>query len=282
MNILFFVVNFRADDHLLRLVMSVAAAQAVCPSVCVDLHVLENSQKSTAELAQLRARLGIIGVTTMVHASGTNEGYFGGLGLAQTLVSDRTTCVIYCNPDVLLDADFFVMLQRACLRHAGVVAPAIISIEGGFDQNPKYRQRVSPGKLRRLQRIYSHRLTYISFNALARVKEVTSNFRRRKLQGVGSSTQIYAPHGAVFIFSDIEFFLRLPTYPCFLFGEELFVAEEALLAGVPVLYEPSLRVRDVRHASIDQLDNDYRRSLMHKSVTFILDHYYNRLKETVA
>lgn len=274
MNILFFVVNFKADDHLLRFAQSVAAAQVVHPSASVDIHVLDNSQKSRPEMEQLRARLGVAGVPVTLHSPGTNDGYFAGLGLAQSLVSETTDCVIYCNPDVLLDADFFSMLERTLVHGAGVVAPAIVSIEDGFDQNPKYRQRLSEGKLRRLQRIYAHRLTYVTFNVLARVKEVTAGWWHRQPQAGGPSTPIYAPHGAVFVFTDVGFFLRLPAYPCFLFGEELFVAEEARLAGVRVMYEPSLRVRDVRHASIGQFSNEFRRSLMWKSVTFIFDRYY--------
>jgi hypothetical protein len=78
----------------------------------------------------------------------------------------------------------------------------------------------------------------------------------------------------VFIFADVDFFLTLPAFPCFLFGEELFVAEEARIAGVSVVYEPSLRVRDVRHASVSQLANEMRRTLLLKSMTFILNQYY--------
>ena len=179
MNVLFFVVNFKADEHLVRLLLSVAAAQALCPLACIDVHVLDNSEKPASEMEQLRARLGVAGVLATQHSLGTNDGYFGGLGLAKSLVSEKTDCVIYCNPDVLLDPDFFVVLQRTLMHGAGVVAPAIVSIENGVDQNPKYRQRLSEGKLRRLQRIYAHRLLYVTFNMLSRVKEVAAGWRRR-------------------------------------------------------------------------------------------------------
>lgn len=275
MNVFFFVVNYKMDDHLGRFVQSVAAAQAVCLSANVDVHVLDNSQKTEHEVMQLRSRLGVAGVSVTVHSPGTNDGYFGGLRRAQSLVPAGTDCVIYCNPDVLLDPDFLLILERILGSTGGVVAPTILSLKDGIDLNPQYRQRLSEGKLRRLQWIYAHRLTYVIFNVLARVKEVFSGWRRRSSQAGITSISIYAAHGAMFIFADVEFFLRLPAFPCFLFGEELFIAEEARIAKVSVVYEPSLRVRDVRHASISQLPDEFRRSLSLKSVKFILNQYYS-------
>lgn len=274
MNVFFFVVNYKADDHLVRFVQSVAAAQTACPAAHVDVHVLDNSEKSMPELEQLRARTAVASVPVTLHSLGSNCGYFGGLHLAQSLVPGTTDCLVYCNPDVLLGGDFFGVLERIAQHGGGVVAPAILSLQDGFDQNPKYRQRLSEKKLRRLQRIYACRFAYVIFNLLARGKEVASARRRRSPKRCLVSTPIYAPHGAVFIFTDLGFFRRLPPFPCFLFGEELFVAEEARLAGVSVVYEPSLLVRDVRHASIRQLTGEFRRLLMWKSVTFILDRYY--------
>ena len=275
MNVLFFVVNYKMDDHLGRFVQSIAAAQAVCQSANVDVHVLDNSQKTEHEVMQLRSRLGVAGVSVTVHSPGTNDGYFGGLRRAQSLVPEGTDCVIYCNPDVLLDPDFLLGLERILGSTGGVVAPTILSLKDGIDLNPQYRQRLSEGKLRLLQWIYANRLTYVIFNELARAKERFSGWRHRSRQAGFTSMPIYAAHGAVIIFTDVEFFRRLPAFPCFLYGEELFVAEEARKSGVSVVYEPSLRVRDVRHVSISQLPGEFRRSLALKSVTFILNRYYS-------
>jgi len=274
MNVFIFVVNYKEDDHLVRFVQSVAEAQAVCRSANVDVHVLDNSEKTVPELKQLRSLVDVVGVPVTLHSTGTNDGYFGCLRLAQSLVAEGTDCLIYCNPDVLLDADFLLMLEPILGSTGGVVAPMILSMKNEAELNPKYRQRLSEGKLRRLHWIYAHRLTYAIFNELARVKEAFCKWGRRLPPAGITSIPIYAAHGAMFIFADVEFFLRLPAFPCFLFGEELFIAEEARIARVSVVYEPSLRVRDVRHASISQLPDDFRRSLSLKSVKFILNQYY--------
>lgn len=276
MNVFLFIVNYRVDDHLVRFIQSVAAAQAACPSVHVDVHVLDNSQKSDLELGRLRERVAIGEIPVTLYSTGTNHGYFSGIGLAQSLLPKQTDCVIYCNPDLLLDPDFLEILHRTIRGQSGVLAPAILSLQDGIDQNPKYRQRLTSTKLRCLQRIFSFRHSYVVYSVLGRFKEVARGWYRHSRPNVIAPGPIYAAHGAMFVFADVDFFRRLPPFPCFLFGEELFVAEEARLAGVPVVYVPSLRVRDARHASISQLAPEFKRSLLWKSVTFILERYYAR------
>jgi GT2 family glycosyltransferase len=196
--------------------------------------------------------------------------------MAQSLVHEKTDAVVYCNPDLFINSDFFTVLEHTLKTVVGgVIAPSILSLRDGFDLNPQYRKKLSRTKLKCLQRIYAYRLFFSSYNALGRIKEVVSgwNYWLRRGSKEASAT-IYAPHGAMFIFTDIGFFRRLPSFPCFLFGEELFVAEEARLAGVPVVYEPALRIHDVRHASVGLLPKEFLRVLCYKSVTFLLNRYY--------
>ncbi len=210
-----------------------------------------------------------------MHSLGTNTGYFGGLRLAQSLVPVDADHVIYSNPDVLVDPEFLVNLSRIRKTSCGVVAPAILSLEDGSNLNPMYRRRLSTTRLRFMQWIHAHRLPYAILNRLSWLKNMGCGWIRRLRWLETGSTPIYAAHGAFFMFADVDFFLRLPEYPCFLFGEELFVAEEARIAGVSVVYEPSLRVRDERHVSTGRLPGELKRLLALKSVEFILDRYYS-------
>lgn len=272
MRVVVFVVNYNADDHLARFVASVRSAASSAGSSAVQIHVLDNSQKSDGELEHLRVRLTGPDVAVSVHSTGRNEGYFGVLPLAQKLVPSEVDVVLYGNPDIVLDTKFMERLDAA-RESGGVLAPAIVSRDDGFDQNPKYLSRLPARKLRRLRAIYATRLTYGLFTAAARLKE---RVRRRggKAPVTAAAREIYAPHGSLFVFADVRFFLDLPSYPCFLFGEELFVAEEAARRGVKVIYDPTLRVEDVRHASISLLERDDLRRYMHESVRWILARYY--------
>jgi hypothetical protein len=271
MRVVIFVVNYHTDDHVLRLLESVSGAWGLVREQAIDVHVLDNSARNETGNGAWRRRLRESEVPATLHQSATNAGYFGNLGLAQRLTDDATA-VIYCNPDIVLDPTFFAELAK--IGDVGVIAPAIVSIADGFDQNPKYESRLSAAKLRRLERIYSNGLLFSAYGVAGRAKELFASHRRNGSRSAGLPRPIYAPHGAMFVFTDIPFFRALPPYPCFLFGEELFVAEEARLAGVPVIYRPELRVHDVRHAAVSALPRSRLRSLMRESVVHILAEYY--------
>ena len=275
MTVVFFVVNFNADAHLVRFVDSVATARTRAPGSVVKVHVFDNSCKNQIQLTSLQERVQRRDISVEVHSSGRNEGYFGGVPFAQSLIEAGTTSVIYCNPDILLDSDFLLQLEGLPVGGSGVVAPAIVSLDEGFDQNPKYVDRLSLTKLKRLRAIYSTQASFFAFTLLGRLREMFRGDGRGVLRGETIAGEIYAAHGALFIFTDVEFFRRLPPYPCFLFGEELFIAEEARRAGVATVYEPRLRVRDIRHASISTLVRSHLRSYMFESVHHIIDTYYS-------
>ncbi len=275
MDIIVFVVNYNADDHLIRFVHSVSTALVDCDEASVNIHVFENSQKTDEEITILKKRLNMIGVKVILHVSDMNSGYFGGLKVAQSLVCDTTTCVIYCNPDILIGNDFFSVLTKKINSNIAMLAPEIISINDGFDLNPLYRARLGKNKLRRLKLLYSNLFVYNCYTFLARMKESAKRLslaikKPQKIQ----YTSIYAPHGAILIFTDMKFFKHLPVYHCFLFGEELFIGEEARLSGKIIFYEPELKVADVRHASVSFLSNNHLRGLQYKSVSYILNRYY--------
>jgi GT2 family glycosyltransferase len=61
---------------------------------------------------------------------------------------------------------------------------------------------------------------------------------------------IYAPHGSFLIFSS-EYFRAGGSldFPCFLFGEEVYLAEVLRKLGLDVVYEPSLEVVHQEHKS---------------------------------
>ena len=274
MNIIFFVVNFNADEHLFRLIKSIEDAKSRSQQSNIEVHVFENSPKTEVEINTLKIKLRHEYSDITLHWPKENKGYFGGVSTAQSVVKEQTNCVIYCNPDVMLDSNFLSRLEESRFRNEGIIAPAIIGIKDEYDQNPKYINRLSKNKLKRLKVIYSNKILYEVFNLLAKMKELVLPYKSDKRNTENVNQKIYAPHGSVLIFMDTKFFCKLPLYPCLLFGEELFIAEEARMAKVNVTYQPLLIVHDVRHASIKQIGNNFRRSLMFSSVSFILDRYY--------
>lgn len=277
MKILFFIVNYKADVVLIQCLTSLINALSVTQSdVHLSIHVFDNSEYDDA--ACLRLANNIKNVTQgrgRVHWSPVNAGYFGGLKMAQQLAAEgENDVVIYSNPDIAIAEDFFECLNPI-VSQGGILAPAIVSLKYGFDQNPKYLKRLSRTKLERLQNVYGNWCTFVAYMTLARIKEILLGGKARTSKVIPTGSHIYAPHGATFVFTDINLFLALPEYPIFLFGEELFVAEEAARHGVIVRYSPELRISDLRSQSIKQLPTELTRKFMLSSIGYILDHYYS-------
>lgn len=270
MIITFFIINFKADKLVRELIDSIKFSKKDL-KINVDIHVIDNSLKNQDELNKFLKECNEEGV--IIHANPKNVGYFGAIAKAQEILkSTKSDCVVYCNPDLKLDNNFFKELLRT-INPDGIIAPAIISLSEGVDQNPKYLNRLAIAKMRRLKLIYSNQVYYTLFFLLARLKEITID-RLFNRQNKIESQIIYAPHGSIMIFKNVSFFKELKPYPCFLFGEEIFVAEEARIKNVKIFYKPEIKVFDVRHASINLLSAEYKRVLYLKSINYLLKEYY--------
>jgi GT2 family glycosyltransferase len=271
MKILIFIVNYKADDKLIKFCRSVKEAKNDV-NIITDIIVMDNSIKSDEELAELETKTNNIINGVLVFSNGTNGGYFAGIPLAQSMIKNKQdyNCIIYCNPDIILDKDFFKQLllyqNKKC-----IIAPSIISIEDNFNQNPKYISRLSKEKLKKLLFLYSNIYTYCLFQWLARAKEI---LYKQHNTNTYTNQEIYAPHGSIFIFNDINFFLKLPKYKCFLFGEEIFIAEEARKHSQVIVYDKNIKVYDERHASINLLSCNKIRQYYFESIKFLLKEYY--------
>lgn len=274
MKVMFFIVNYKADKALLKLLQSISSSMSACTSVDVKICVFDNSMKEKGETDAFRFLLIKHDLDIILLNSETNSGYFGGLTIAQNLVDDTFDYIIYCNPDIQIELDFFEKLVKPS-KKAGIIAPSIVDEFSGFNENPKYLKRISKRKMQRLKFLYGSLTLYTTFLVLASVKEWLDSIKHKSRKSEEEeSKKIYSPHGAMFVFSDISFFKQLPAYPCFLFGEELFIAEEALKANIEIYYEPALKVKDTRHGSINLLNLKHKRSLYYKSIVFILENYY--------
>ena len=270
MKITFFVINYKADFYLDKLINSIYLSKKGI-NIEVNIHVLDNSQKDQVEFDSFKNDYLKSGV--FIHSNGENVGYFGGIPIAQKILQkEETDCVIYCNPDLQVDVNFFAELIK--LKNVdSIIAPAIISEREGIDQNPKYIEKIPISKMNRLKLIYSNVVSHSLFFSMAKIKEIIEKIIGRQHVKLKNET-IYAPHGAMFIFNNVSFFKKLKSYPCFLFGEEIFIAEEAKKSDTLIFYKPKIKVYDVRHASISLISSELKRDLYSKSINYLLKEYY--------
>ena len=237
-----------------------------------------------AELDEIAASFG--GSVTMVN-SVENLYYWGGANSVILGLVDSGGCrvdsdwIIICNNDVLFtDSRFLEKLCSYDTSEHGVIAPSIISLANGRDQNPFLRK--PPGMLRLLK----GRLLYSGFHvarmflAMRQVADPVRQWmnRRQVTGGARGREDIYAPHGAFVVFSRRYFECggwldtTVPMYT-----EEITTGAIAEQIGVPVRYCPDLQVHHRRHATTGNTLTRLQWSRENEGFTHLRQHYSSSL-----
>jgi hypothetical protein len=128
---------------------------------------------------------------------------------------------------------------------APVLAPLVVDGSHGRPQNPYLVTRPTPRTMRRLRLIFSRPVLAQTYQFAARV--ATMLRPRGNLEHL-ERRLVYAPHGSV-VPVHRRYFLEGGSleHPVFLFGEELTIAERCRQLGLPIMFEPSLRVIHDKH-----------------------------------
>jgi len=213
-----------------------------------------------------------------------NLGYFGGArsGLSHYLQQHPLPdWVIVSNVDLLIaDSQFLEKLASLARPRLGVVAPSIRSALTGRDQNPFMRNRPSAARMHLYKWLFR---SWFLLNAYELMSAVFHKLRSassprpaapadlHKHRGV----TIYAPHGSFLIFSN-EYFRAGGDlgFPCFLFGEEVYLAEAVRKLGLDVVYEPSLEVVHQEHKSTRLVKSRNLARVVASSAAYCADTYF--------
>jgi GT2 family glycosyltransferase len=208
----------------------------------------------------LQSKINII----YIHSS-ENLGYFGGAnyGLHYFLKqSSLPKYVVVSNVDIHFTDRFFIekLLYDQYDSDVGVIAPSVISTFTKLNLNPFFKVRPSYSYFRLREYIYKSPRLFFLYRKLSQLKkEKISRDNQKKVASepvfsdqILSLQNIYAPHGSFIIFQD-AYFNKGGTldYPCFLFGEEFFVAETCRSLELSVLFNPSLQIFHKEHSSMN-------------------------------
>jgi GT2 family glycosyltransferase len=219
--------------------------------------------------------------------SPTNRGYFGAARFALDHYLEQGNglpdWVIVCNHDVLIeDKDFFSRLLCQDTRTAGVIAPRIQALPGRVDQNPFMRRRPGPLRWAQLRFISSNYRAAALWDWLSHRKSEFRSWLAARRRGAllddnAKRESIYAAHGSFFIFSRRYFeaggFL---DGNLFLYGEEISVAEICRSLGLPVVYEPSLRVLHKVHQSTGEVLSRFTYECQRRAMLYVTSRYFSR------
>jgi GT2 family glycosyltransferase len=217
--------------------------------------------------------------------SNENLGYFGGArrGISKYLEDHPLPdWIIVSNVDLLITDPQFLQ-KLASLKAAprvGAIAPRISSVLTGRNQNPFMRSRPSAIRMHVYKWLYR---SWLALNA----HELASAVFHRIRSAVGRSTRtktkssrdvvgkVYAPHGSFLILSK-EYFRAGGSldFPCFLFGEEIYLAESLRRLGLDVIYEPSLEVMHQEHQSTKLLKSRKLARFVASSAAYCADTYF--------
>jgi GT2 family glycosyltransferase len=268
------VVSYRNNPELTTFLQHLAefpTNQISCiVAIANGLDRVEAAALSAASSVLMPGRLLLI-------AGSQNPGYFGGaaLGLREMQAAvPMPDWVIVTNDDIRYNADFFAKLADIPTDNIGVLAPDIVVPATGLHQNPLYVSKPPAYRIRLLQWLHRH---LVVMRVFVTIREVRQFWRRRSSLAVAPARQaIYAPHGSCIVFNRRYFEAGGNLdYPCFLYGEEFFVAENVRRLNLSVYMEPNLCVTHNEHSTTGMLANKSVARYVSESFTFLLREYYS-------
>lgn len=263
--LLIICVNYNSYSELLKYLNSINESAKCCNNIDVNVIIADNSSKMKhIDLRQFKS----IEVSIL---NFNNKGYFGAAQAVMQSIEDLSIYdyVAISNVDLLLKDDFLTQLSNLYVdKDIAWLAPKIWSNKEYRDRNPKIINRYSKRRLRLINMMYKFPiLDYLYTNTIYSHKAKYKDH---------SECDIYAGHGS-FILLTQTFFKHYSQieYPIFLFGEELYLAELIMRAGLRVHYYPKLVVYDTEHVSTGKMKKNFYYKCNKESIDYILKTFYN-------
>lgn len=272
MKVCIVAVCYNAEGDALKLLGSIEKSVSLLPQEKhIDLTVML-ADNSTAECTSLKSF--DCELFTFNYYKFDNVGYFPAFFKCLSYSAadlNEYDYIIVCNVDLTVGKGFFSELAGLKVdKDCGVIAPAILSNDTGEDINPKITNRVSRKKIFALRFLFSYPTAFKFYRALSLRRA------KRKVKSIKKiSPIIYAPHGSFIIFTK-NYLLSGATlnYPRFLFGEEVFVAEESIKHNLTVVHKKELVIHDDEHGSTSKINSSFLSKEHVKSYSYLLENYF--------
>jgi len=207
----------------------------------------------------------------IVSIDSKNNGYLSGLKTGFNYLMERFSpnnndIVILSNPDVILSDNFFenILNIPSFKNSCYLIAPSIINLKSGMDQNPNMLYSMS-----RFKYIISsiEMSNYLSFLIIRKIKHFLKDFSKPK--SVNHSKKIcdiFAPHGSFMITSVLSIKQsNMLDHPIFLWGEEVCISDSLRKAGGQIKYYPSIMVYHNEHSSTSTIPSRLSYQIWKKS-----------------
>lgn len=280
MRLLFLCVNHNTHQNFDRYFSSILAADN---DGQVTVVLLDNSEFVSAELTKFYENK-MKCCETFIYIRVPNHGY---LGTVQNFLQNDNQVnigafdfICVSNVDLEISANFLEVLQTQASSlpiAVGMIAPSIIT-RAQIDKNPKIYNRPTSGALKIRRFLFSNVFTHFALNLIHQFKKRVQKYNSIS-QNTGSAAApekiIYAAHGSFLMFTKQSFdILTNETYPVFLFGEEIYLAERLQQMKLDTQYIPSLVISDTEHASTGLLKKSRYRQYNRDALTFLINEYF--------
>lgn len=240
--------------------------------------VVDNSPQPSAELAQACA-----GPHAHYHFAQANLGYLNGLGRGVELALAQwpdAEFVLLSNVDLEFSAEQLLaeLAAQPALAQWGVLGPAIVSGLHHRAQNPFLRQRPSRWRMWFWETLARWWPLGALYQALSDWRHQQRGRHRSAPPWPSDATPqpVYAVHGSIFLLSRgfVEC-IRPLHWPCFLFGEEIWLAEQARQQGWGVAVLGTVHVTHREHVVIGGLPSRRKMAWHHQSIGWLRRHFWN-------
>lgn len=264
-NIAVFCITYNSYGELNTFLKSMDEAASLISKECrVKVFITDNTE---SDYQEIDCRYENISVEVFpVHK---NLGYFGGAKYAMDkVVLSEFQYIAISNVDLLFDKDAFVkLLNLKVEKNVGWLAVQLRSLEEGRDRNPSVMHRYSKSTLQILRVMFRIPILMWLYR--------NTFYKRKAIRGDYNPMEIYAGHGS-FILLTAEYFRRCGKidYPVFLYGEELYIAENCHSHSLAVRYEPSVCIYDKEHYSTGQMKKSFYYDCNYKALSYILKTFY--------
>lgn len=223
------------------------AAEEAKDKVQVVVAVADNTPTNYEEIL-----FNVNNIETKIFPYHQNYGYMGGaVSALQDLTKEYVSqfdFVIVSNVDITLSEDFFNKLcNREFADDVAWIAPSIYR-QDKSNENPFQVKRISKMKLSILILMYSLPWLYDAYQRFSesRHKEASPNISKEET--------IFAGMGSIFIFTKKIIENEYPlTFPCFMYGEEVYYGELVHKNNMKTLFVPSIEVYDIGAVSTGKL-----------------------------
>jgi len=242
---LFITINYNSSKNTIEFLQSLITTNMIINN---EVIVYDNNS-NISEKNLLKEYLEKISLKNIkLIESDVNYGYFGSASRVIDIIDiKKYDFTVICNNDIIIKDNFQDKLKKTINKY-DIIAPKIISMPTGKDQNP-FREKPINGFVRIAYELYFlNAITgYVFFNLWTLFKKLK---KPERLNYSHYEHEIYSPHGSFIIFSK-TFFEKggFIDKKLFLYAEENFITAICNRFNLKIGYVPDIVVYHNEHST---------------------------------